>query len=312
MEGPPHIHTPHASPALRHVRLSVTVCAWIVGLSLFVQIFTWALVNYTDLRVTKIQPTAAEYHPTVVKKTKPQRGEVHSLTGVEPRPAVEPEVVKNAPPPEVNESASRFNVWFRVQHQLALVVGIAGCLALCVQLAVGTVVASGASVYGIRGIVSAQAWSMALLALCLPWQRLAAEFPFGGVFTTYDVMTGASDAFTAGGPEALPSLLFYGKFFLLPVAALAATTIIGLRFAAGIETGIVSNGPTAEELAIEAEASNRKAGSLVGAGRIGGALENTLKKSAAVEPVKNPPDPFIPSRPRAEMVTNEPPSRRPI
>lgn len=310
MEGRPHIPVPHASPALRHIRLSVTVSAWVVGLALFVQIFTWALVNYTDLRVSKIEAAKVEYQPTVVQKPKPQRAEVRSLTGVEPRQADEPAPpAANGPPPEVNQSASRFSVWFRLQHQLALAAGVAGVLALCVQLAVGTVVSAGACIGGIRRVVSAQAWSMALLALCIPWNRLVAEFPFSGVFTPYDVMTAASDAYAAGGANAMPALLFFGRFFLLPVAAIAATTIIGLRFASGIETGIVASGPTPEELAIEAEASNRQAGSLMGAGRIGGAFENTIKKAAEAPPKS--PTPFVSAKAPVEAV-GEPPSRRPI
>lgn len=311
MDARPHIPVPHASPALRHIRLSVTVSAWLVGLALFVQVFTWALVNYTDLRIATIVPAHIDDHPTVVKKTRPQRGEIRSLTGVEPRAESESTVPANPEPPlEVNQSPSRFDVWFRVQDQLALAIGIAGCLALCVQLAVGTIVAAGASIYGMRRVVSAQAWSMALLALCLPWERLISEFPFGGVFTGYDRMTAASEAFAAGATNALPGLIFYGKFLLLPAAALAATALIGLRFSSGIETGIVSAGPTPEELAIDAEASNRKAGSLLGAGRIGGALDSTLKK--APEPVRNPPDPFVASAPRPAEANMEQPSRRPI
>jgi len=311
MDARPHIPVPHASPALRHIRLSVTVSAWIVGLALFVQILTWAMVNYTDLRIATIEPTPVNDRPTVVKKARPHRGEIRSLTGVEPRVETEPTVPANPGlPPEVNRSPSRFDVWFRVQDQLALAAGIAGCLALCVQLAVGTIVAAGASVYGMRRVVSAQAWSMALLALCLPWERLVSEFPFGGVFTAYDRMTATSDAFAAGGPSALPGLIFYGKFLLLPAAALAATALIGLRFSSGVETGIVASGPTPEELAIEAEASNRKAGSLLGAGRIGGALESTLKKAA--EPARNPPDPFVATAPHAAGANAEQPSRRPI
>lgn len=315
MEGRPHIPVPHVSPALRHIRLSVTVSGWIVGLSLFVQVLTWALVNYTDMRLVRVEPAAKEYEPTVVRKTPPKRPEVRSLTGYEPRAAEEEPVEAAAPiraniepAPDANRATSRYDVWFRVQHQVALVTGVAGCLALVVNLAVGTVVAAGASIYGMRRVVSAQAWSMALLALCLPWERLAAEFPFGGVFTAYQTMTGASDAYALGSPSAMPGLLFYGRFFLLPAAAIAATTLIGLRFASGIETGIVATGPTPEELAIDAEASNRKAGSLMGAGRIGGALESTLK-SAAAAAMK--PDPFVVAAPRT-VVMDDPPSRRPI
>lgn len=313
MEGRPHIPVPHVSPALRHIRLSVTVNAWIVGLSLFVQVLTWALVNYTDMRVARIEPAAKEYQPTVVRKTPAKRPEVRSLTGYEPPhepPPAEaaPVAANDQPPPDANRATSRYDVWFRVQHQVALVTGVAGCLALVVNLAIGTVVAAGASIYGVRRVVSAQAWSMALLALCLPWDRLAAEFPFGGVFTVYQMMTGASDAYALGSPSAMPGLLFYGRFFLLPAAAIAATTLIGLRFASGIETGIVATGPTPEELAIDAEASNRKAGSLMGAGRIGGALESTLK-SAAAAAMK--PDPFVVAAPRT-VAMDDPPSRRPI
>ena len=311
MDPRTHIPVPHISPALRHIRLSVAVSAWIVGLSLFVQIFTWAMVNYTDLRVSRIEPARADDHPVVVKKARPQRREVRSLTGVDPKPEVESIAAPNSgPTPEVNQSASRFDVWFRLQDQLGLAAGIAGCLALCVQLAVGTVVAAGASIYGMRRVVSAQAWSMALLALCLPWERLMSEFPFGGVFSNYDAMVMASNAYGAGAAEAMPGLIFYGKFLLLPAAALAATALIGLRFASGIETGIVASGPTPEELAIDAEASNRKAGSLMGAGRVGGALENTLKN--AVAPARNPPDPFVASASRPGETMADPPSRRPI
>ncbi len=314
MEGRPHIPVPHVSPALRHIRLSVTVSAWIVGLSLFVQVLTWALVNYTDMRMARVEPAVKEYQPTVVRKTPTKRAEVRSLTGYEPRHEEEPPdqaapIPANAQPaPDPNQATSRYDVWFRSQHQVALVTGIAGCLALVVHLAVGTVVAAGASIYGMRRVVSAQAWSMALLALCLPWDRLAVEFPFGGVFTTYQHMTAASDAYAAASPNAMPGLLFYGRFFLLPAAGIAATALVGLRFASGIETGIVATGPTPEELAIDAEASNRKAGSLLGAGRIGGALENTLKTAAAAA---MKPDPFVAAAPRA-VALDEPPSRRPI
>lgn len=311
MEGQPYIPVPHVSPALRHIRLSVTVCAWVLGLALFLQVLTWALVNYTDIRTVRIEPVQKEYQPTVVRKAPPrQRPGVRSLTGVEPKMPEEhapapAQAAAETPAADVNRGASRFDIWLRAQHQLALAAGVAGCLALVAQLAVGTVVAAGASIYGLRRVVSAQAWSLVLLGLCLPWNHLAAEFPFGGVFTTYDAMTAASDAHAQGLPGAMPGMLFYGRFFLLPAAAGAATALIGLRFACGVETGIVASGPTPEELAIEAEASNRKAGSLLGAGRIGGALEATLK-TASIKP-----DSFVAAAPRA-MAGEDPHSRRPI
>ena len=89
MDARPHIPVPHASPALRHIRLSVTVSAWIVGLSLFDHIFTWAMVNYTDLRVSRIDPAQVDEHPVDLKRARPPRGEVRSLTGVDPKPEIE-------------------------------------------------------------------------------------------------------------------------------------------------------------------------------------------------------------------------------
>jgi hypothetical protein len=294
----------------------VTALSWVVGVALIIQMLTWAFANFTSLRYEQLSGsevaesavvvTPKSDRPTVKPRTLSLRSKLNGDTDAAQPESGEPTVEQ--PPNEtadagpvhaadVNRATSRYDTWFRVQHQVALAAGIAGVVALSVQLLLGIVLASNGSIAGIRKIVSAQAWSMVLVALCVPWQRIAPEMTFTGLFSTYSDMTTSSEWYLAGDPLAAPGILFYGRFLLLPAAALGVTILIGLRFAAGADTGIVPAGPTPEELAIEAEASNRKAGSLVpGSGRVGGALLSTMGSSATTASPPAAPKPAPPQR----------------
>ena len=288
------IPIPHTSPGLNHLRKGVTCSAWVVGLSLAVQIVTWALAAFTDLRYTTLEGSSNHEAVPVVVSGLREREEVeevdssastsvsvHSLSASEREALSSGDHADAAPPPNVNRVRSRCDVWFGLQHQLALICGVAAAFVLAVQTLVGTAVGSGAAIYGLRQVISAQNWALALLALVVPWQRAFADMPFTGVFTGYETMTTEVDAYLADASTSLSGMIFYGRYLILPGAALAATILIGWRFSAGAETGIVLGGMTPEELEIEAEASNRAAGSLFNAGRVGGALQSTLGLAAA-------------------------------
>lgn len=324
---------PHTSAALKHLRFGVTVASVSVCLALVVQMLVFGVVNYTDWRFAPIQASEHVSRPADATVIQADPGAARRRSGREGVPVAGPRATaaEIAAAPNVNTIYTEWDVWLRHAHHLAMAVGTVCIIILSIQMALSVPIAALANSPGIDKVVAAQTWSLIVLGLTVPWQKLVPDAPYAGLFSNYFVLVADADAFRESLAAAPSALVFYGRYFLLPMAALAGIMTLSYGFRYGVERAIIS-GPSVFEQAIEAEAANRAATSHIGAGRVGAALNTvtttpggpvvgeatsivTPEYVGAVIPQPAPVAPPVPPaapRPITEPSTGEPPLRRPI
>lgn len=311
--------TPQSSETLRYLRFGITVAAWLTGLALLVQVTTWTLVNYTDMRQSELKANTVALVPIVVTHG-PRRAAANPVVGTlgSVTLAGEDAGQVQSEPPDLNLVMTGHDVRFRILHNLARGAGLIGIIILVVQLSMAVSVGAGSGMVGVGRIVVAQTWAVVLLSLALPWQRFLTDFPFQGLFTDYSSMVRASEQAMQGLEPFWESAAFHGRYLLMPGAGMLAVMFIGLGYRGALEGKLLERPRRVPFLdpKLEAEASQRAAGSLVGFGRAGGALQVLTQAQATVAPetpatigtasaASDPPSP--PASPTAE-----PASRRPI
>lgn len=235
--------TRHTSDALRRLRTGVTLAAWAIIIALALQMLTWALVNFTGLR----------------------HGQM---------PVIMPDTAAGAPAPPA--SLSTYDAWFQKQHHFAIGVGYVGLAVLLMQMSLAIVVAAASKSTGAGRITIAQSWTVLLCVLAVPWHLLVDHFPYRGLFTSYDLLCAQVEAYLSGGAGAPGPVVFYAQYFFLPLLSLIGTLYVWMQFRSGAAAEILPWGLNPEDIALERETAGRKAGSLHGSGRTGGALHQLV------------------------------------
>ncbi|TVQ31731.1 MAG: hypothetical protein EA376_08710 [Phycisphaeraceae bacterium] len=247
---------PHVSAALRHLRLSVIICAAALGACLLLHILVWAFVHYTDARWTEVKATDTPRDVVVVEPGASQSENTRSLSDPahpvsqgraaqteSPRSGAEPLTVRGRAatraPADVNRVLSRNDSWFRSISSLSQTVGVVAALTLMLLMIQGVIVAGGANVPGVERAVTSTSWTIVIALLCLPLADVFVSLPFGGVFCSYASMTASSEAIRAGAPDAPTGMQFYGQHLLIPLVIFATLVIVTIRFHMGVEEGVI-------------------------------------------------------------------------
>ncbi len=303
-----HSSKPHVSPALRHLRLSVTILAVALGGAYALQMLVWGFIYYTDVRWTEIEVEREPTPLTVVETpsesveqdaptpaptasaekeldpTKPIADEavasgggaqgVRSLTGrgAATRSARTQQAVVEK---EVNRVFSRNDIYFRRITAFAQTVGVIAAIALAIVMLEGVVIAGGASVPGVERAVTAATWCLVIALLSIPLQDIIPAFPYPGVFAPYPVMTEAADLAAAGGEAAPSSFALLLRHVLLPLSLLGALVLVALRFHAGVEQGSLATNVSELDEKLEREMAKIKLVS-TGSSRAMGALNRAI------------------------------------
>lgn len=274
-------HSPrtHSSLAFAQLRNSVAACCWIVGLALLVQIVTWSLVSFTDLRYASVEVSEPDETPRVVD-AEAKRRETLREAAAGPQTDVTH---------DVNRQLSVYDRVFSLQMDIAAGAGMIAVIALLPFLAVGVVLAAGSATPGVERAVSAFVWAVILSVLVIPIGVLIESLPFNGVFLRYEKLVGDIARYQASNDL---GLIFYGRYLVLPLACMCGIALVGLRFRAAVEAGLIrENWQIDPEL--EAEASNVLADNLVAGGRNSGALRVAERRQEADRPLTavSPGDP---------------------
>ncbi len=279
--------TRHSALALAQLRNSVAACCWVVGVALLIQVMTWSLASFTDLRYQKIAATEQSGPPRVLSPEEVRRQAIQSSQNNS--------VTLDHSGAEVNRVFSKYNQYFMIQTDLASGLGILASVALLPLLGLGVVLAAGASVPGVERTVGSFVWAIVITMLVLPLGSFIEAMPFNGIFTSYDSMMLEVEHYRAGDGG---GVIFFGKYLLLPVACMAGIASIGLRFRSATFAGLMPREDYRLDPELEKEVANTRASSLVGGGRTAGAFTATLRHEE--EPV--------PAKPKAAP-RDEPPMR---
>ncbi len=273
--GAPATHSASVSLALGRLRFSVLLSCWVIGLALLAQTVIWSLVNFTELRWDRSETPTAE--TALIVKPGPAPVVRSALDDVKGRPSAEPV--------DPNRLVSGYDRIFEIGSRLARGLGTVGLLALLPLLAVGVLLAAGSATRGVDKTVSAFTWSIVVALLVLPIGELVGLSAPGGAFWSYEAVTAKIDA--AGVPaidartvppsdagdawnEGLAGSI--ARYVMLPLAALCAVCMVGLRFDAGVEAGLVRKEDLTLDPKLEAEAGGITPGSLH-AGRAATAMQ---------------------------------------
>lgn len=292
--------TRHSALALAQLRNSVAICCWIVGVALLIQIITWSLATFTDIRYEKLEESAAR-SPAVLTPEEVRRNAIHS--------ANERLVEADRTTVEVNRVFSRTDRVFQVLNDVASGGGILAAVTLLPLLGLGVVLAAGAAVPGVERTVGSFVWAIVITMLVLPLGKMMESMPFNGLFVSYASMMAEIEAVRASDEA---GFLFYGKYLLLPTACMAGIAAVGLRFRGATFAGLLPREDHRLDPELEREVANTKATSLVGGGgRAAGALNNAIRTE---EPAKAAPSIKIDPAPARSLRQVSPgdPLRRPI
>jgi hypothetical protein len=285
---------PHVSAALAHLRVSVTACAVALGLALVGQVVVWATVHYTDARLTDVAPASdGREGPLVVKApAKPAASSSRSPEALGAIPSLA----------EANHVPGERDAVLRRIAGFVQAVGVIASVLLAALMMQGVFLAGATAVPGVERAVSAASVAMVIALVCLPLSGLLPGVAFRGVFGPYAELVEASGRVRSGGPDAPPSIVFFGAFLVMPAAVLAALLQCVFRFRSGIEQGYIVTSVSEIEEKLEREIRSMKTGQLAvprAVGALNMALgapvaEPSFRAAAGAESMRVAPPAFLP------------------
>jgi hypothetical protein len=265
--GAPPTHSESVSVALGQLRSGVLLCCWIIAVALVAQTAVWALVSFTGIRWTEL--TAETEPPLIVKaedtQTQKIRSPLETESDADPaRPAVDP-----------NRVLTKYDRILATASSLASGFGTLAVLALVPIIVLGVLLGASSATSGVDKTVSAFGWSLVVALLALPVGEFASLPWRDGGFWSYAGLTAQIDA--GATPTAL---VFLAQYLLLPAACLLGSAILGMKFGAGVELGLMRKEMLRLDPALEQEAANIKPSSLHG-GRTAGAMRQAERAGSS-------------------------------
>ena len=283
-----HIAKPHISEAVKQLRRWVTLAAATFALCAAAQMLVFGFVQYTNIRWTEVREIKTDRSLKVIAPAAPlEAANDPNATPSEQAaasPPVEASVVAGVrgqtgdrkAAVEVNRVLTAADRTMSRASNLACGIGLIAATCLTLLTMLGVAVAGGGSVPGVERAVTACVWSMVLMLVCLPWDRLLPDLGLPGVFASYNVMTATADHNLATG-ENLGSFAAFCQWVAAPGIALFTSLGICLWFRAGVEKGVIITAPSELDKAVAREVELiQKRGASATAPRSVGALNRAI------------------------------------
>jgi len=291
---------PHVSAALRHLRFSVTTAGAALSIALILQMLVFAFVHFTDVRWTELEPAQQPTHELRIIHSNATNANSLSGKGSATKPATSTPArspaeaeTSAAASIDINRVLNRNDRWLHSVSDLSRTIGSIAAIVLMLAILQSVVIAGGAGVPGVEKAVTAGTWSIVLALLCLPVGAMLPGVAFAGALPSYTWLTHASEAIGSGAVDAPPWATFFGSALLAPIIALAATSLITLRFHAAVEQGVVITSVSELDAKLHREMSSIKMAA-THAPRSVGALNRAIgdTSDSSVAPAQTPtPDP---------------------
>ncbi|HBS28064.1 MAG TPA: hypothetical protein DEB06_01125 [Phycisphaerales bacterium] len=303
---------PHISMALQHLRFGVTASAAVLSLCLIAQVGVWAVVHFTDARLTHVAPAPDGAAPLRVVRSAPSPLDETPDAGAKATQALTP--VDAA---EVNQVPGQTHVRLRRLSGLVQSIGVIASLVFAALAFQGVMIAGGAALPGVEKVVTAGSWAMVIALVCAPISSVLPTVPFSGVFVGYEGMVQASASVRTGVEGAPGPMGYYAWNLLTPVVLLAGIALVLWRFRAGVEAGVIVTSISQLDEKLESEIRNMRLGQL-SSPRAMGALNAALGDASGAYTNPHYQAPVAPAQPQRPLgapsaVMPEPaPLRRPL
>lgn len=255
--------------ALTRLRGIVLVCGLLVATAILVQVLTWGMTAFTDMRYAHVSRREA---PQIVTRADPAAGAV--IEGLD--------APKRPPPPDVPSSINRIgrvtklDLAIRDAYNLASAVGSTAVIVLLPMLLLATLIGVVGQTPGIERAASSLIWAILLALFTIPMSGFLDLSWQQGIFgSAADMINAVEDARADYGGSGRMSDL-YTRYAVLPIACLIGSGLLVARFMSAVEAGLVSEAQR-PDLVLDREASRvaASAGSLHG-GRSSALLQRSL------------------------------------
>src|SRR5262245_14597865 len=286
------LQTPYVSLSLARLRRGVTICCWIVGLSLVTQILVWGMATFMDVRYGVLPDRSPS--PLIVAPG--EAAPSGSMGGAISSAANNGQLADPTAPVDPNRVPTKNDVMMAKATKFAYGAGMLGLIVLLPMLFLGSVLAASACTPGVEKTVSAFLWSLAVALMVLPLGHLLGLPWTEGALVSYGHMTQQVDLQITDDANSWGTPTFYCRFALLPLTCVVGLTVVGMGFSAGVSAGILPKEDLRLDPVLEREAANIAPTSLHG-GRAAAALRATTVSAAPVSPavaaVAKPSSPSI-------------------
>jgi len=302
------------SNALRRMRFSVTLACLFIVVSFMLQILIWGFASYTDVRFVRSTTPTAHRDPAVVVRESDQSVDSGSGTVTRSTHAIDSSlndintILPSSTEPilDARMQYSSADTILRLLHQLSIAFAWIGFVLLFVETTLAVVVAGSLNSPGISHVVRTQLWASLLLAVALPWSSFLPSFPIPSLMGNYPDMTNLADQYRTHLELSVSSVVFFGRFLLMPLAVMGGAVWVVWLFHKGTAAVVEKAGPTDFEIEIEKETAGRQAGSVMYGGRAQGVLQLTVPSPSS--------PPSSPSSPPSHTVADSemPKSKQPL
>jgi hypothetical protein len=271
----------YVSAAMSRLRGSVSLCCWVIGASLMVQLLIWCMAMFTQVRY---ETATAPVKPGLVIASRDVKGV--SVTVKRPNGSTATDAAAPPEPAAPQRELSKFDPMLAKASSLAMASGTFATCILLPLIALGVLLGAGSATTGVEQTVSAFIWSIILALLVLPFGETVGLPWKEGALTTYHTMTQQVDFTQVQSADAWGGPTFYARFAFMPLACIAGIAMVGLRFSSGVNAGIIPKENFRLDPALEKEAANIKPTSLHG-GRAAAAMRvaNAANSTAERKPV---------------------------
>ncbi|MFG0252292.1 MAG: hypothetical protein ACF8NJ_05395 [Phycisphaerales bacterium JB038] len=205
--------------ALRQRRRGITATCSLIVLCGVVQLLTFGLVHYTDLRHVHVEAQATEEAPLIVTdqdRSPDAAGQVAAAT-------------TEAEATGVNAVSTKYDVIFAAAIGISRAVALLAAFLLTGQLLVAVIVAAQAQLMALPRVASAACTAMLLGLSLAPWGEVFPALGFPGALPSYQYMLDTAPQASADAGLAASAAIL-GANIVLPAFVIVLASLILLRF----------------------------------------------------------------------------------
>ncbi len=211
--------------ALRQRRRGIAATCSLIVLCGVVQLLTFGLVHYTDLRHAHIEPQPTEDAPLLV--TERDRRDATAAAAAQASPA--DDSANDSEMTGVNAVATKYDVIFAAAIGISRAVALLAAFLLAGQLLVAVIVAGQAELMALPRVASAACTAMLLALSLAPWGEVFPALRFPGALPSYQYMIDTAPQATASAGLAASAAVL-GANIVLPIFVVVLASLILLRF----------------------------------------------------------------------------------
>ncbi|MCK4871400.1 MAG: hypothetical protein KAS72_01630 [Phycisphaerales bacterium] len=206
----------------------IAVCCGLIVLCAVVQLLTWGVVEFTDLRYEHIESAGAEAQPLIVTRPadvpQPTEGTARVFASSDAGPTSQVSGAVDA-----NVAFSKYDIIFSTNVTIARAIALIAAFLLVGQLMLASILAAQARIVGLPRVASATCAAMLLALILIPWGDVFPQLGYPGALPSYQhIVAGPVSQGESAAPWSM--IASVGTNLVLPFVVFVLAALIVLRY----------------------------------------------------------------------------------